>query len=517
MKYSTFLFVILILLVSSCSTKNTRKQSVFTAANLKSIFITLNADSAYILKSPKGAIIKIAKNSFDLKGNPNVQLEIKEAYTPQDILLAGLTTESNGKPLSSGGMIYINATANDAEVKLLKPISISIPGKVYDDKMQLFTGELNADSTINWVDPRPMDSSSVAKKLALGEQLFKANCASCHKPTQEFTGPALALSRERAPDPDWPYRFTRNPAVMEDAYARAIKNKWSPVIMTSFPLLSRYDVDAILDYCDNEALLNSWPEKLPAVNTSQVKADSTGKIDKPCSTTDTIYMTSPVNINTIQIISNDILPDAPVNKIETRKPEEVEGLRRGFTDTPISGMYEFSIETFGWYNIDAFVEGYAGTTNVKVEANLQMEYKMELHVYLFCPNKKMLSVSNNTKDGVFSFDKIDGKIPLFLNDRAILLAFGSHEGKTFYGTAAFNVQSEQKMNIKIKETSLADLKSFVELNKIDGIKIDATKKEMIYQPGLPATEKTPVEIDIIEVPCNRDTSKNVNTIPSVFK
>src|SRR5258708_4968933 len=104
MKYFAFLFLALVLIITSCN--NSTKQSVLTASNLKSAFIILNADSGYILRTPKGAILKIAENSFDVRENARVKLEIKEAYTLQDILLAGLTTESNGKLLSSGGMIY---------------------------------------------------------------------------------------------------------------------------------------------------------------------------------------------------------------------------------------------------------------------------------------------------------------------------------------------------------------------------------------------------------------------------
>src|SRR5689334_22449712 len=121
MKYLALPFLVLVLLVSSCGTKKTN-QSVLTPANLKSAFITLNADSAYVLKAPKGAILKIARNSFDVKPGEKIRLEIKEAFTASDILLAGLTTKSNGKLLQSGGMIYINATANDKAVKIIKPI-----------------------------------------------------------------------------------------------------------------------------------------------------------------------------------------------------------------------------------------------------------------------------------------------------------------------------------------------------------------------------------------------------------
>ncbi len=53
-------------------------------------------------------------------------------------------------------------------------------------------------------------------------------------------------------------------------------------------------------------------------------------------------------------------------------------------------MYNFNIKTLGWYNIDAYVEGYIGSTYVRLIAQLQINYEAEMNVYLFCPSKKML-------------------------------------------------------------------------------------------------------------------------------
>src|ERR1700761_2508531 len=125
MKRFALYCIAIIAVLASC--KNTiHTNSFLKSSNLKSSFISLNSDSAYVLKSPKGAVLRIAKNSFDVPANTTIKLELKEAYSMQDILLAGLSTTSNGKLLKSGGMIYINATTNDKAVNFLKPVNISI-------------------------------------------------------------------------------------------------------------------------------------------------------------------------------------------------------------------------------------------------------------------------------------------------------------------------------------------------------------------------------------------------------
>ena len=86
-----------------------------------------------------------------------------------------------------------------------------------------------------------------------GEALFKANCASCHKPDKVYVGPALQGAREREPSKGWHYDWVRNATsmAMTDPYAKKLKEQMGGVVMTSFPDLSNSDIDAILDYADN--------------------------------------------------------------------------------------------------------------------------------------------------------------------------------------------------------------------------------------------------------------------------
>ena len=88
--------------------------------------------------------------------------------------------------------------------------------------------------------------------FAQGEALFKANCANCHKPDADYTGPALKGSREREPSKDWIYKWVANPAglIASDPYAKALFEKWKPTVMTAFPQLKKEEIDAIMDYVE---------------------------------------------------------------------------------------------------------------------------------------------------------------------------------------------------------------------------------------------------------------------------
>ena len=86
-----------------------------------------------------------------------------------------------------------------------------------------------------------------------GQALFKAQCASCHKPDVKYVGPALKGARDREPSPGWHYKWIANATAMAntDPYAIKMKAEAGGVVMTSFPDLKKEEIDAILDYADN--------------------------------------------------------------------------------------------------------------------------------------------------------------------------------------------------------------------------------------------------------------------------
>ncbi len=86
-----------------------------------------------------------------------------------------------------------------------------------------------------------------------GEALFKANCANCHKPDKDYTGPALQGWAGRVPDADWIYKWMANPAQMiaTDAHAKELFAKWKPTVMPAFANLKKEEIDAIMKYVDD--------------------------------------------------------------------------------------------------------------------------------------------------------------------------------------------------------------------------------------------------------------------------
>lgn len=177
----------------------------------------------------------------------------------EDMVKGGLTTTSNGKPLRSGGMLYINPVG-DSQVTITQPISIATPTWFLDSNMQLFKGDVQGDSTINWTDPKPISENPQLNAIKQGNILFYDNCASCHGIKKDLTGPALKGAMQRLlpvhnGDKRGVYEFIRNPArVMSRVrYYQDLKRKFGGVMMTAFPALSDTELDYLFAYIENES------------------------------------------------------------------------------------------------------------------------------------------------------------------------------------------------------------------------------------------------------------------------
>ncbi len=86
-----------------------------------------------------------------------------------------------------------------------------------------------------------------------GEALFKSNCASCHNPLKDATGPALQNIDKTFPSKEWGYNWIHNSSAViasGDKTANEIYAKFNKTQMTAFPQLKNEDIDAILDYVD---------------------------------------------------------------------------------------------------------------------------------------------------------------------------------------------------------------------------------------------------------------------------
>jgi hypothetical protein len=496
MKKAIFLLSVITVLIFACTSE--KNHALFNKDNIRTQLFSINPEKENTIRGVRGGEFKIPAGAF--AGSGAVTIELKEIYAPIEILASGITTESNGELLESGGMFYLNAKRNGKELELLKPIEGSIPTEYINDSMKLFKGEVMDDGNVNWVEPEELSDKADSNKLCIeeGRQLFQQNCASCHAISKKLTGPELAgadkrLSREMY------YDLVHNPAAFgkKNEYFRCLIHSYNGILMTSFPFLENQAIDCIIKYIDNE--VKKRPDLYSGMDTvfRGNEACSESMIwNFPCGV-DTFY------IDTVPRVIDYNLP--PLHLEATREadddslyedPKEMENYMRtkGFADyieTTPEDRYNFRIKTLGWFNIDAYYKGLEGTSIVNLKIDTDFENEQKLEITVFMPARKLLTVGTyHSEDGLFHFEKYKGSIPLYLNDKAVALAITSINDKIYFGIKSFKVKKEETIYIKLKETTKEKLFEAIRKMNLDGIDLDVITKKQIIAP----------------VPCNQNDS-----------
>ncbi len=130
---------------------------IYTTKKKASQNFTFKATDEISITCKEGTKIKIEPNSLvsTKTGKPStkdISLQITEYYKISDMLLANLSTTSNGKLLETGGMLNIEAYADKQKLKLKngRNIEIHFPNRKKNDGMLLFNGTKNNEG-INWI------------------------------------------------------------------------------------------------------------------------------------------------------------------------------------------------------------------------------------------------------------------------------------------------------------------------------------------------------------------------------
>jgi len=111
-----------------------------------------------------------------------------------------------------------------------------------------------------------------------GKALFMANCAACHNPIKDATGPALQGIDGRAPSKEWIHNWVHNSGTViasGDKYANDLFAKWNKMAMPPFPQLSPAEIDAIVTYVNGVKKPGEGAPKPTGETTSEPQDDNT--------------------------------------------------------------------------------------------------------------------------------------------------------------------------------------------------------------------------------------------------
>jgi len=125
-----------------------------------------------VVEGKKGTVMVFPKGCFlnadGSTADGHIKIELAEGLSLEDMLLANLTTQTDGKPLITDGMIYFNAMKDGKQLKVNKaiPVHIEIPTTHKQPGMMAWKGTRDTAGNMNWTDPKEIDKYLVHVDLS---------------------------------------------------------------------------------------------------------------------------------------------------------------------------------------------------------------------------------------------------------------------------------------------------------------------------------------------------------------
>ncbi len=131
-------------------------QFLMDEASKRTQTFTIHQNEKNLIIGQQGTKVYIDENTFVFENGETltsneIQVVIKEAYTLEDMMMLQLSTHSEEQLLETGGMVFLQATAEGRILKLQedKSITIGLPSDRLKDDMQLFDGVQNGKE-VEW-------------------------------------------------------------------------------------------------------------------------------------------------------------------------------------------------------------------------------------------------------------------------------------------------------------------------------------------------------------------------------
>jgi hypothetical protein len=537
-KIITALLLITIVLLACRSSSHSGKL-LQKPADIKADEYTINTLADTNLLTRNGAILFIPAGSLK-SSQPSVTLEIKEAYTMEQMIRSGLTTKAGEELLSSGGMIEVTPKSGE-EVTIIKPIKIAIPGRQLNENMKLFKGGKAEDGSINWGNPAPLPENPQLNMIRKGQGLFQQSCASCHSNGKRLTGPDLAHFLKRFSGDTLLVRgySLHLPFINRDSDAwfdlnsitdKGLRDKLSHIdpslwqnqwlyfcnqksqygsLGLAYPGLSEADLTSIYQYIQNESERLNLPIPVNAIpndcidscyqyknqkkiliqkrEAAEVKMDTLKKDKHSLSKEKRIIPitpdTTPVNSSVPPPVNN-----SPIRIEDIVEPENKKSL-----------YYQFNIESFGWYNVDVLLKEVDGSVKSDLSVRLTGEHSNDAEVFLIIPSTQTYTKAGKKKDQpdqlVFAYN--DGSIYLPQQTTAYILAIAETKNSVAFVIKPFTTGLKQEFEISLQTADPETFNEAIRRLNLNGISIKAAE--------------TP------NAPLLRDTEKEIQNLDSALK
>jgi cytochrome c2 len=363
---------------------------------------------------------------------------------------------------------------------MVKTIAVQVPAEIIEQDMQLFKGQMAEDSTLNWVEPTPIEHTSLKFKFENGKQLFVDLCASCHKIDKPSTGPALRGAIDRRGSLAAVYAFTNNNVAVRatcDPYYTKLYLEWNKTSMTAFPTLKEMELDAIYSYVEqkdirlNNADYSTVIEKGNRCLELQNNIDST-VVYKEELETEEEDLSAAIDESKKELVS--VSYEIPVTATGAIDQQQV---AVQVMEVEKKSFYQVEIKTFGWFNLDMFVNDYPSFADAMLKVKFVGAVKDDPKTYLIVPKYKIFAHGGKLDAGLeaHGFGTKDGKLRLPLNQKAYVVAITDINDELYYSVREFKTSADQTLEMELKKVSAEELELALRRLTLENIAIDVRK------------------------------------------
>jgi hypothetical protein len=536
------LIAIIIITIIACNT--TKAKSILQKpgdVTPDEYTININRDTTLVTKN--GALLKIPQGTLS-SDQSTVTLEIKEAYSLEQMIKTGLTTQAGDEPLSSGGMIYINAKGGQ-NVKIKQAIKVALPADYLNPEMKLYKGQTTDDGSINWTNPATLPENKQLTAIEKGKQLFETKCSGCHAIGKDMTGPDMAHILKR-----FEYGSEGSGSYFSHGYNpnEEFFGLYSNVKDSAGKSSKHYDQEFLSYHGDNYNVYkcnlikmfggNIGPQFLDEGKSDSGKTESllhlyqyiqneSDKRNLPlpahhyllgCEDSCVAYNERIFDLNNQKRLSqkskNELInengkltkeirdtnptPAPPEPRTNTPPPPPSPPLNFDEVVSPENNeavYYQFSIETFGWYNVDVLLKDVTGNQESELTVRITGTYREKLDIFLIIPEQKIYTKAGKKKSGTdeYVFAYTNGKIFLPQNAKAYIL--GMAESKSSIAFSLVQFTTGLKQNIEMELTSSTKEVFNEAITSINGKDINISVKDSKNAATIRKTEATLGEID----------------------
>lgn len=518
MRYIILLFTAAAIF-AACSTGN-NSTSLFGTDKLETARYEIDTDRDTTIETAHGALLKIPRGALATDKGNKVTLEIKEAYSMQQIILAGLTTQSNGDPLSSGGMIYINAAAGQ-KVTVKQKIQVAIPAGFLQSGMQLFKGEEQAGGRINWVSPDTLPVNPQLASVDYGQLLFQKSCSGCHTLGRDMAGPDLAHFMKRFP-PGEKNTLYYGHVYLPEADSVAKKDTvnyhdeylydhsyYDPYFLYKCNLASKYNRRGPAVFPESDA---SYPDEMPVFRYLQNESDRLGlplpshAYLKDCADSCIAYRQRKDELQRRKEVTQDERRELVEENgsLVYKKPDSTWGTggapppdlgKRVSPENYEAEYYQFTITSLGWFNIDMLLENVNGVKESELFVRVAGPYQEKIKMYLVIPSVKVYGEGGPAErnDDEFAFFYRSGKLPLPQNAKAYILAVTETGSSIAFGIKEFITGPHQELTVELHAASKEEFTNAMQ--SFDAGRLHITVKDAKNADAVRATDKELKNID----------------------